>query len=333
MSRRTGLALRWIGGWAAVFSGALLLGGWPALGEESRLVRLGEVKLKLKKFEFEKFKNLSGAGVAGNYIVVCDDESPHCVYVCEWPSGKYVGAISMIPGECDQDSDGAELDLEGIACDGNIVYVIGSHSTNKKTKRAPSREHVFRFELNAAGGAVATPVSASLRGVIESRASLAPALKKAPKKGGVDIEGVAFRDGWLYAGFRGPLEEDGKAVVLKFRFDSPADGAEWLSIDLGNKSRQEGDAKVGIRDIARVSNGFLILAGPTDDQKTPYELHHWNGQGGTRSATHRLCDIPIESDDKAEGLTILREDAASYEFLILYDGPKGGAPARFRLKK
>jgi hypothetical protein len=36
---------------------------------------------------------------------------------------------------------------------------------------------------------------------------------------------------------------------------------------------------------------------------------------------------------KAEGLAVLREDKAAYEFLILYDGPKGGGPKHFRLKK
>ena len=135
----------------------------------------------------------------------------------------------------------------------------------------------------------------------------------------MDIEGIAVHDGWLYAGFRGPLDRS-NALVMKFRFEIPVKTAELLTVDLGG---------LGIRDLTRVADGFLVLAGPMDEAAGPYQMHHWDGLRATR----RLCTIPTKVGAKAEGLAVLNEATAFYDFLILFDGPKGGDPKRFRVKK
>ena len=163
----------------------------------------------------------------------------------------------------------------------------------------------------------------SLRDAIVAHPTLAPATHKKPKEGGVDIEGLAVHDGWLYAGLRGPLHGS-NALVLRFRFEDPTGTARLLAIDLGG---------LGIRDLTRVSDGFLILAGPMDAAAGPYQLHHWDGQGDPNGKARRLCTIPAKAGAKAEGLGVLREDPEGYEFLILYDGPEGGDPKHFRIKK
>src|SRR5262249_10251708 len=150
----------------------------------------------------------------------------------------------------------------------------------------------------------------SLREVLVKLPALEAATHKRPKEGGIDIEGIAVRDGWLYAGFRGPLSRS-RALVLKFRFKNPAETAQPLTIDLGG---------LGIRDLTRVTDGFLVLAGPMDDAAGPYQLHHWDGRGGRDGKVRRLCTIPAKEGAKAEGLAVLREDQAAYEFLVLYDG-------------
>src|SRR5262245_33293516 len=94
----------------------------------------------------KEFKDLSGLGIVGKFLVVCNDESRHSVHVLELRNGeyKYLDNVRLIKGE-------DELDLEGIACDKNIVYVIGSHSRNKHNEREKAREGVYRFELGPNG--------------------------------------------------------------------------------------------------------------------------------------------------------------------------------------
>jgi hypothetical protein len=266
----------------------------------------------------KEFTDLSGIGTIGKRLVVCNDESHHSVHVLELRNGgyKYLDNVRLSEGE-------DELDLEGIACDKNVVYVIGSHSRNKHNERKKARERVYRFELGPNGKLRGAVDMKSLREVIIKHSTLEPASHKKPKEGGIDIEGIAVHDVWLYAGFRGPLDR-GDALVLKFRFENPAETAQLLTIDLGG---------LGVRDLTRVADGFLILAGPMDNATGPYQLHQWDGRGGPAGKTRRLCTIPANDGAKAEGLAVLREDQAAYEFLILYDGPKGGDPKHIRLKK
>lgn len=267
----------------------------------------------------KEFTNLSGIAVVGNYLVVVDDESHQAVYVLERHNSgyRYFGKVRLA------EQDDGELDLEGVAADGAIVYVIGSHSRNKNKERQKARERVYQFELGSDGALKGKVRESSLREAIVAHPLLEPASHKKPKKGGVDIEGIATRDSWLYAGFRGPLSGE-NALVLKFRFEDPAKSAELLTVGLGG---------LGVRDLTRVSDGFLILAGPMDDGAGPYQLQHWNGNGGPSAKVRRLSDIPTPLGAKAEGLAVLSEEQAVYELLVLFDGPSGGNPTRFRINK
>jgi hypothetical protein len=97
----------------------------------------------------------------------------------------------------------------------------------------------------------------------------------------------------------------------------------------------------GIRDLAAVKAGFLVLAGPVGDGSGSYQLYFWDGRDclpGTRDTERRgeikfLSTIPAEGKAKAEGITVLKENAAAYEFIIVYDGMKEGDATRFRLSK
>jgi Protein of unknown function (DUF3616) len=94
----------------------------------------------------KSFSDLSGIGVVGKYLVVCNDESHHSVHVLELQNAeyKYHGHVQLSKGD-------EELDLEGIACDKNVVNVIGSHGRNTNNKREIAREKVYRFELGPNG--------------------------------------------------------------------------------------------------------------------------------------------------------------------------------------
>jgi hypothetical protein len=117
-------------------------------------------------------KDLSAIGRVGPYLVIGGDEAVgpdkdlNIIQVLsKQEDGQYVvGDDILLP---DVENDGGELDIEGIAVDGNFIYVIGSHSfrrnkagskksvkRNRKTfnqgkiKDEPSRDWLHRVEVN-----------------------------------------------------------------------------------------------------------------------------------------------------------------------------------------
>jgi hypothetical protein len=299
--------LKWLAGTLSMVLATVLLAGTS----EPEVVQLVRIDWRGKEFT-----DLSGLGIVGKYLLMANDESKHSVHVLEEITGgyKYLDPIRLANGD-------DELDLEGIACQNNTVYVIGSHSRSHDNKREESREKVFRFELGPDGAAKGGIEETTLRQVLKTHPTLEPAIHKKPKLGGVDIEGIAVHESWLYAGFRGPLDRS-NALVLKFKFEDPAGTAQLLTVDLGG---------LGIRDLTRSADGFLILAGPMHDGSGPYQLHYWNGASGGKG--QRLCTIPVKKQAKAEGLTVLSNDKSRLEFLIVYDGLEGGDLTRFRIQK
>jgi hypothetical protein len=85
---------------------------------------------------------------------------------------------------------------------------------------------------------------------------------------GANIEGLAILDGSLFVGFRGPVHID-TAYLLKFARDAvfreePADGTT-IPLKLGTG--------IGIRDLAAVKEGLLVLSGPEDDDPGHAAIH------------------------------------------------------------
>ncbi|MEG4321370.1 MULTISPECIES: DUF3616 domain-containing protein [unclassified Microcoleus] len=102
-----------------------------------------------------------------------------------------------------------EIDIEGIACEGNTVYVVGSHScksnkNNKEAKIDPDRDRLFRFSLDDYGKKQALEET-SLRDFLDSQEVLKDYSHIPSQKNGVDIEGIAVRKEQLYIGFRSPV--------------------------------------------------------------------------------------------------------------------------------
>lgn len=102
-----------------------------------------------------------------------------------------------------------ELDLEGIAAatkDG-CYYATGSHSVSRKSGEVqPDRLRVFRIPADTATGIISRDAitMTTLVPLIESDAVLKDSLGKASDKSGLDIEGIAERDGTLFSDFGHP---------------------------------------------------------------------------------------------------------------------------------
>jgi Protein of unknown function (DUF3616) len=254
-------------------------------------------------------------------------------YVVEW-------GISL--------SNDKEIDIEGIACEGSIVYVVGSHSykreqidanrTYEQNRNAieqklsesdrEQRDRLFRFDLNADLALEQT----SLRSILDRNDVLRRFSQIPSKENGIDIEGMAVRNGLLYIGFRGPVLRDNWVPILKRKFAAPVDRADLVFVNLGGR---------GIRDLTPVKDGFLILAGPVGDEPGSYQIYAWDGEDclpGTRTSgkvgqIELLGEIPVYDNMKAEGIALLTESRSDYEIVIVFDGVANGNLTRLRITK
>lgn len=286
-------------------------------------------------------ENVSAVAVVGDYLVVGADETDHVQILKR--NGDAYDVIHALP----LNATGDEIDIEGITYDGTHVYVIGAHSKTrdkvkpnktyvqnrgelKKLDDHPERDVLCRFALGADG----TPsglVSASLRSVIDADDILKRFVPIPSKDNGIDIEGIAAHGGSLYVGFRGPVLRGVWAPVLKCRFGNPVTNPELLFLTLGG---------LGCRDMVRVADGFLVLAGPVGEGPPIFRVYFWDGKdcvpGNDRPAadtgkTELLGEAPPPVNAKPEGMALLSENGNTYDVLIVSDGVTNGAPTRYRI--
>ncbi len=246
----------------------------------------------------------------------------------------------------------AEMDIEAIAADESTIFVVGSHavarqkvdkkSNSKKLNRAimsahglrditgfpdsgwnkaTPRERLIRLEIDHDGNASAAQ-EISLAPLLDNLATLNPFRRLPSKENGVDIEGMAFKDGHLFIGLRGPVLNGGYAIAVRFDFEAVANGTNVISdrdlryVDLGG---------LGIRSMTSVSDGFLIIAGPVGNAPGPYRLYYWDGKDTTPGAgvsagiTISLGDIATSNGAKPEGFFVAEETADGYRIGLVED--------------
>jgi Protein of unknown function (DUF3616) len=149
---------------------------------------------------------------------------------------------------------------------------------------------------------------------------------------GLNIEGLAVRDGQLYLGLRAPVLE-GRAFIVRVAIDgvfgSITPAPKVLPLGLG--------PSVGIRDIVRVEGGFLILTGPalpeTDRQVGNARIFFWR-EGAAPRDLGPLAEM--QPDEKPEALLVLGEDAQGYRVLVMSDGTDksaAGRPTEYHIRK
>jgi hypothetical protein len=174
---------------------------------------------------------------------------------------------------------------------------------------------LFRIKLDDAGQ-LAAKESIDLRDILENDEILGPFFSVPGKENGIDIEGIAVKDGRLFVGFRGPVLRGNFVPVLAFRFEEP-DDYELLFVQLGGR---------GIRDLASVEDGFLIVAGAIGDGDASYQLCLWNGEdgvpgeGGWDGKIIKIGELATNLGVKPEGLTVTAETPDEWRLLVVTDG-------------
>jgi hypothetical protein len=315
----------------------MLLWSGGSLAAAAPIEPVGEVRLGGSLSHADQ---LSGAALCGGLLAVCPDEGVRLNVLARRANDRFdaLPAIALL-----QDEEN-EIDMEGVASDGRFVYVVGSHSLARKkldaeqpyqenrrrledVKDERSRHKVFRLRL-ADNGRCTEARSISLTAILDQDPVLHRFTKLPSKENGIDIEGVAAADGRLYFGFRGPVLRDNYVPVVALRFDDPS-RYELLFLDLKGR---------GIRDLAAVEDGLLVLGGPVGDGEGTYQLYFWDkkdclpGRRAPSGTITRLGSIEAKGDAKPEGLAVLEQSAESVTLILICDGAGDGRADLLRLK-
>ncbi|WP_195930472.1 DUF3616 domain-containing protein [Hyphomicrobium album] len=242
-----------------------------------------------------------------------------------------------------------EADFEALAQDDDTLFVIGSHSQNRKKQNknetraenfrrlsadgidedCKSRDKLRKFRLTD-GEKVETLQKTSLRDLVDHHPVLKRFATLPNKENGIDIEGLAVFDGALFVGFRGPVLRENYVPVLRLPTDldriepdGESDGA--LFVNLGGR---------GIRDLAPgplEEKALYILAGPNGDEKQNFAIYRWDGRDQLGGNGHEpdirqpLCEIDLTDEDKRtkhkpEGLAYLDRTPSALRFVLVHDG-------------
>jgi len=268
------------------------------------------------------------------------------------------GSLLPDPQELQFPGINGELDGEAATTDGRYVYVAGSHSAKRSDCSSnPASRHLIRFELDPATGRVvqrshadsgqlwplmqAQPELAAHVGERKCLGSDAP--PKAPGLAGtqgVNIEGMAVKNGRLYVGFRGPVVK-GVALVMALNAEALFKGGDAQP----SVTRLALGERRGIRDMVVVSDGVLLLAGPDDggyNNGLRWEIFWWDGKPGkalVRPKPLAVLDVsgvklrPCDDTLKPEAITVLEESPNAYKLLVLSDGMCDGGPLVFTVAR
>lgn len=223
-----------------------------------------------------------------------------------------------------------ETDTEGVVAvrEHGCYYVTGSHGVAKKSgELQPSRLHVFRVPVNAASGEPEPGgvQVGSLQPWIAKDPVLAASVGKSLRTDGFNIEGLAWKDGKLWFGVRAPnIGSD--AFVIEVDAKSLFTGAPQASLH-----RLAVGAGLGIREIAALRDGFLVLTGESNSDVGPdkeFRLYHWK-PGRVPEFIGVLPSPPA----RAEGLMVLAEQEKSADVLVVFDSAPGGGPRAYRITR
>jgi hypothetical protein len=153
---------------------------------------------------------------------------------------------------------------------------------------------------------------------------------------GFNIEGLAYKNGKLYFGVRGPNLE-GNALVIEMApeplFNGSMPDGKIYELPVGRG--------MGVREISTLNSGFLVLTGNAGSEPNkkfkvsedhsegaPYTLWSWL----PGDAPKKLLQM-TRHNGKPEGLLVLKETPGNIDVLIISDGVANGAPMVVSLQK
>lgn len=255
-------------------------------------------------------------------------------------------SLVLLPGK-------AELDAEGATTDGRYFYVTGSHGAKQENcVNNPDSRHVIRFPVEASpnGSSADLSVTGALWTIMKGVPELTESVDVVPcekasntdsQKRGVNIEGLAVKDGRLFFGFRSPAV-GGAAKILSVDVERLFSGGgadpKLFTLFLG-----PGRA---VRDLSPVSDGILVLAGPDEAETSKdagWAVARWNPKA-SEAVVHpkilgrldlKVVEIrPCDKKIKPEALAVTEDEAGKpYRAVIFSDGMCDGGPLIFTIPR
>jgi hypothetical protein len=233
-------------------------------------------------------------------------------------------------------------DAEGAAYDECYFYVVGSHGRSRHSNKPNDSSYVvFRFPVDKITGkptfavsedkVVGVEASGRLREVIMNGDIIKDFYDQPLAKNGANIEGIAVKHGRMHLGLRGPSGHEHALIV---------------SVDAAAAFTKDGDLKAavrllklgkdtGIRDLASVRDGVLVLSGPVNDQPVEPAVFLWDDKSG---ALRKLAELQRpqgrQGELKAETLLVLDDSLGkAWRVLIMFDGQENGAPTEYLIPR
>lgn len=293
--------------------------------------------------QVQRFRGTSDASAAialgKDLILMADDENNHLRCYSTSAGGRPSATFDMSEW-LDVDPGSPEVDIEGAARVGDLVYWISSHGRNKSGKFRSSRHRFFATRIKRKGprvtlvpeGRVYTSLVRDLMTLngatrlgLDRAAGRTPSSsdaereRLAPKREGLNIEGLCVSpDGkTLYLGFRNPrpgrhalvVPLSNPASVIE-RGQKPHFGQPLLW-DLGN---------LGIRAMTYSwhHQAIFVVAGPHDGGRE-FALYRWSGN--RLDLPRRIRSLAnVATDFKPESVLAFPDRSALY--LLSDDGTR-----------
>jgi hypothetical protein len=330
---------------------------WPrsARPKKTALLRFGEAKTR------KGLRNLSAAARIDSSLFLGADEHGGIDRLThrgqsEWAGHRRFELADLLP-LADPD---AEVDIEGLAVGDGWLWVLGSHArTRAKPEKLPGEcidlDALADLKDTRARCLLArlpliedkdgwTPVAADgerRAGMLPQDATgnaLARALADDPlvapfsripaKEGGLDIEGIAVCGSRVALGLRGPVIGT-HALLLELDLAVRDDGT--LAIAHGPVRRLLAMEGLGIRDLKRLGDDLLVLAGPTTGLSGPCAIYRWSGWANDPARDphkvrlhrpERVLDLPFgRGCDHPEGLAAWRTAKGNTRVMVVHDSP------------
>ena len=295
-----------------------------------------EKNAKNDDFKDQPRLNLSGAACVPTTpkftaCLIANDEKKYAQFFS-------INGTAMTPRQLIRLSDAdKDPDAEGVAYADGYFYVTGSHGRSRNSdKDNDSSYAVFRFPVDRATGVpqfsvteekvVGVKSSPRLREVLSTATEFKTSYNTRLNDGGLNIEGIAVKAGRMHFGLRGPsapayiVSVDADAMFTKNDLKPVV-----TPLALGDNT--------GIRDLAAVDGGILLLTGPMRSESVPYAVWLWDGVGKSAKQLATLDLAGIGTDGKAEILLPLAEETSGYRVLVMFDGIENGGPVSFLLPR
>jgi hypothetical protein len=299
-----------------------------------------EPKLTDKK-EAENISGIACSPAPKQTCVVVSDEQTKGRYVRFATLGEKTikpgRTLELLPPSLGTGKE-TEADTEAAAYASGKFYVIGSHGVAKTNPiYMPERYKLFQFPVDATNtnqikstNALETILASlpELKAAACGRTSTVPC--RSLQDGGVNVEGLAIHEEQAWIGLRAPVAA-GQGVVIqlstKHLFNGDPGQVSLHKLALGKGQ--------GIRDLARVNAGFLVLTGnstPEEEKPTwPATVIFWSGDQQTTIPIATLSNTA--SIEKPEALLVLAEDNQNWRVLILGEGKGSIEPQEYLLPK